>query len=206
MRVVWVRCTKPRIATTNRKVAIKLIKPHIAASTENLERFRQEGRLASLITHPRCVFVYHADEDQGQPYIVMEMMPGATLKDIVSQQGPLQIGQAINKILDVIDGLQAAHLLGVIHRDVKPSNCFVLTNGHVKVGDFGLSKVLPTGAVSTGRTPDLEETTALKEEAIARVQVYRLVRLSLPRLSKSRARWSTFVPMSIQSLQRSTFC
>lgn len=156
----------------DRKVAIKLIKPHIAASTENLERFRQEGRLASLITHPRCVFVYHADEDQGRPYIVMEMMPGATLKDIVSQQGPLQIGQAINKILDVIDGLQAAHLLGVIHRDVKPSNCFVLTNGHVKVGDFGLSKVLPTGAVSTGRTPDLEETTALKEEAITRTGVF----------------------------------
>ncbi|HQR44299.1 MAG TPA: serine/threonine-protein kinase, partial [Gemmatales bacterium] len=156
----------------DRKVAIKLIKPHIAAATENLERFRQEGRLASLITHPRCVFVYHADEDQGRPYIVMELMPGATLKDIVSQQGPLQIGQAINKILDVIDGLQAAHQLGVIHRDVKPSNCFVLTNGHVKVGDFGLSKVLPTDTESTGRTPELEATTAEKEEGITRTGVF----------------------------------
>jgi eukaryotic-like serine/threonine-protein kinase len=156
----------------DRKVAIKLIKPNIAASTENLERFRQEGRLASLITHPRCVFVYHADEDQGRPYIVMELMPGATLKDIVSQQGPLQVGQAINKILDVIDGLQAAHQLGVIHRDVKPSNCFVLTDGHVKVGDFGLSKVLPTGAVSTGRTPELDETTDEIDEPITRTGVF----------------------------------
>ncbi|HQR07053.1 MAG TPA: protein kinase [Gemmatales bacterium] len=146
-------------AVNGRSVAIKLIKPQIAASSDNLERFRQEGRLASLITHPRCVFVYHADEDKGRPYIVMELMPGATLKDIVSQQGPLQIGQAITKILDVIDGLMAAHQLGVIHRDVKPSNCFVLTDGHVKVGDFGLSKILPLLSTSTARTPELHHQT-----------------------------------------------
>jgi hypothetical protein len=136
-----------------RRVAIKVIKPQIAASAENLERFRQEGRLASLIAHPRCVFVYHADEESGRPFIVMELMPGATLKEIVAnlqaQRQTLQIGQALNKILDVIDGLQAAHAIGVIHRDVKPSNCFVLEDGHVKIGDFGLSKFLPSQ--STGR-------------------------------------------------------
>lgn len=159
-------------AVNGRKVAIKLIKPQVAASPDNLDRFRQEGRLASLITHPRCVFVYQADEDKGRPFIVMEMMPGATLKDIVTQQGPLQVGQAITKILDVIDGLQAAHQLGVIHRDVKPSNCFVLTDGHVKVGDFGLSKVLPTTSGLSGRTPDNQLTTAESVEGITRTGVF----------------------------------
>lgn len=159
-------------AVNGRKVAIKLIKPQIAASPDNLDRFRQEGRLASLITHPRCVFVYHADEEKGRPYIVMEMMPGATLKDIVTQQGPLQIGQAINKILDVIDGLQAAHQLGVLHRDVKPSNCFVLTDGHVKVGDFGLSKVLPTSNALSGKSPESQVTTAENVEGITRTGVF----------------------------------
>jgi serine/threonine protein kinase len=145
-----------------RHVAIKLINPQVAASSDNLERFRQEGKLASLITHPRSVFVYQADEEQGRPYIVMELMPGATLKDIITQQGPLSIGSAINKILDVIDGLQAAHQIGVIHRDVKPSNCFLLPDGRVKVGDFGLSKFLPNGHGSEKRatsTPKSQETS-----------------------------------------------
>ncbi|MBL8825042.1 MAG: protein kinase [Planctomycetia bacterium] len=159
-------------ASNGRRVAVKLIKPQIAASEDNLERFRQEGRLASLITNPRCVFVYHTDEDKGRPYIVMELMPGATLKDIVNQQGPLQIGQAIKKILDVMDGLQAAHQLGVIHRDVKPSNCFVLTDGHVKVGDFGLSKVLPVSDSYLGKSPDKDQTTGENEEGITRTGAF----------------------------------
>src|SRR5262245_38368745 len=106
---------------SGRRVALKLLKPHAAASPEGLERFRREGRLASQIAHPRCVFVYAADEDAGRPYIVMELMPGATLADLVARHGPLSPEQAVAKVLDVIDGLQEAHQLGVIHRDVKPS-------------------------------------------------------------------------------------
>jgi uncharacterized RDD family membrane protein YckC len=128
--------------TSGRRVALKLLAPDCALSAEVVERFRQEGRLASAIAHPRCVFVLAADEEAGQPYIVMELMPGSTLEDLVKQQGPLRPDQAIAKILDVIDGLQEAHRLGVIHRDVKPSNCFLEADGRVKVGDFGLAKSL----------------------------------------------------------------
>ncbi len=135
---------------SGKRVAIKVIKPKMASTPEALNRFRQEGRLASLITHPRCVFVLKADEEEGKPYIVMEMMPGATLKDLVKQQGPLPPFVAINKILDVLDGLIEAHGLGVIHRDVKPSNCFLMTDGHVKIGDFGLSKFLPPEMTAEG--------------------------------------------------------
>jgi uncharacterized RDD family membrane protein YckC len=127
---------------TGRRVALKLIAREYSHSHDAVERFRREGRLASRITHPRCVFVLAADEEAGQPFIVMELMPGTTLKDLVDQRGPLPIHEALLKILDVIEGLQETHRLGVIHRDVKPSNCFLEASGRVKVGDFGLSRSL----------------------------------------------------------------
>ena len=127
---------------TGRRVAVKLVAREFAASAEALERFRTEGKLASAIAHPRCVFVLAADEDAGRPYIVMELMEGSTLKDLVDKRGPLPPREAVMKILDVIEGLQEAHRLGVIHRDLKPSNCFLEADGRVKVGDFGLAKSL----------------------------------------------------------------
>jgi hypothetical protein len=163
---------------SGRRVAVKVIKPQMAASDGAIERFRQEGRLASLIAHPRCDFVLKADEDAGRPYIVMELMPGATLKDLVEQQGPLSPSHAVSKVLDVLDGLGEAHQLGVIHRDVKPSNCFVLPDGHVKIGDFGLAKSLQqqghitrTGAFLG--TPLFASPEQIKGEPIdARTDVY----------------------------------
>jgi eukaryotic-like serine/threonine-protein kinase len=121
-------------------VAVKLLARDLASSSDALERFRREGRLASAIAHPRCVFVLTTDEEAGQPYIVMELMPGETLRDYVQQHGPLAASEAVRKILDVIDGLQEVHRCGVIHRDVKPSNCFLEADGRVKVGDFGLAQ------------------------------------------------------------------
>jgi hypothetical protein len=137
---------------SGRRVALKLISAGFAGADDAVERFRQEGRLASALVHPRCVFVYTADEERGRPYIVMELMPGETLEDLVKKRGPLPIPEAIESILDVIAGLQEAHQLGIIHRDVKPSNCFVEADGRVKVGDFGLAKSLAGNArlTSTG--------------------------------------------------------
>jgi hypothetical protein len=132
-----------------RRVALKLIAADRISSRESVERFRQEGRLASNLSHPRCVFVLAADEDQGRPYIIMELMPGETLQTLVESRGPLPASEAIAKIFDVIEGLQEAHLQGVIHRDVKPSNCFLEADGRVKVGDFGLSKSLDSSAALT---------------------------------------------------------
>jgi hypothetical protein len=131
---------------TGRRVAVKLIARQYFGSAQTVDRFRQEGRLASLITHPRCVFVLAADEEAGQPYIVMELMPGETLQEVIERRGPLPIEQAVSRILDVIEGLEEAHRLGVVHRDVKPSNCFVEADGRVKIGDFGLSKSLAQSA------------------------------------------------------------
>ena len=129
----------------SQRVAIKIISAEYVCSHEAVERFRQEGRLASAVTHPRCVFVLGVDEYLGHPYIVMELMPGTTLQTLVEKEGPLDASSAIVKILDVIDGLREFHKIGLIHRDVKPSNCFLETGGRVKIGDFGLSKSLDGG-------------------------------------------------------------
>ncbi|QDU24092.1 protein kinase domain-containing protein [Urbifossiella limnaea] len=127
---------------TGARVAVKLLSGRLAANPGSVDRFRQEGRLASQLAHPRCVFVLAADTDAGRPYIVMELMPGRTLKDVVDERGPVPPDQAVAHILDVVEGLAEAHRLGVLHRDVKPSNCFLAADGRVKVGDFGLSKSL----------------------------------------------------------------
>ena len=127
---------------SGRRVALKLLAGDSVASPEAVERFRREGRLASTIAHPRCVFVLAADEEEGRPYIVMELMPGETLQSLVERSGPLPPREATGKILDVIEGLTEAHQVGIIHRDVKPSNCFLEADGRVKIGDFGLSKSL----------------------------------------------------------------
>jgi Protein kinase domain len=127
---------------SGRRVALKLLAGDSVASPEAVERFRREGRLASTIAHPRCVFVLAADEEEGRPYIVMELTPGETLQSLVERAGPLPPREATGKILDVIEGLTEAHQVGIIHRDVKPSNCFLEADGRVKIGDFGLSKSL----------------------------------------------------------------
>lgn len=128
--------------SSGQRVAVKLLSPRLAANPSSVERFRQEGRVASQISHPRCVFVLSADTEAGRPYIIMELMPGKTLKDLVDQKGTMALAEAIDRILDVIDGLCEAHRLGVIHRDVKPSNCFLTDDNRVKIGDFGLAKSL----------------------------------------------------------------
>ena len=134
---------------SGRRVALKLLAGDSVASPEAVERFRREGRLASTIAHPRCVFVLAADEEEGRPYIVMELTPGETLQSLVERSGPLPPREATGKILDVIEGLTEAHQVGIIHRDVKPSNCFLEADGRVKIGDFGLSKSLGGNAQLT---------------------------------------------------------
>jgi serine/threonine protein kinase len=129
-------------SASGQRVALKLISARFALSPDAVKRFRREGRLASTIAHSRCVFVLAADEEAGQPYIAMELMPGDTLQTLVKEFGPAPPERAVATILDVIDGLHAAHQVGIIHRDVKPSNCFLERDGRVKIGDFGLAKPL----------------------------------------------------------------
>jgi uncharacterized RDD family membrane protein YckC len=127
---------------TGRRVALKVLMAAPPAGPERIERFKREGRLAASLSHPNCVYVFSAEEIEGQPAITMELMPGGTLQDLVRKDGPLPYRKAVDCTLDILDGLEAAHAAGVIHRDIKPSNCFLGPSGSVRVGDFGLARTL----------------------------------------------------------------
>ena len=148
MGVVW----KATEESTGRMVALKRLNHQMLADEPSVKRFLREAKLAAQISHPRVTFIYGAGEMNGQPYIAMELMPGDTLADVVHAKGPITFRQAVDNTLDVIDGLIAAHRMGVVHRDVKPSNCFVDSDQTIKIGDFGLSKSLGSGDANLTQT------------------------------------------------------
>ncbi len=166
---------------SGRHVALKVLTSELShQEPEMLERFTQEGRLAAKISHPRSVFVYQAGFQGQRPFIAMELMPGRTLQDELKAVGKLSVQRAVDVTIDVIDGLLAAHNLGVVHRDVKPTNCFVGTDGRVKVGDFGLSKSLKldTERTRTGTfmgTPSFASPEQVRGERVdSRSDIYSL--------------------------------
>jgi len=123
---------------SGRRVAMKILSRGLGDDEER-ERFLREGRLAASLSHPNTVYVFGTTEVQGFPVIAMELAPGGTLKELLVGGTPLAFAPAVDAILQVIAGLDAAARIGILHRDVKPSNCFVHGDGRVLVGDFGLS-------------------------------------------------------------------
>ncbi len=123
---------------TGRRIALKILSQRLD-SPDARRRFLNEGRLAANINHPNSVYVFGAEEIAGVPVIAMELMPGGTLLDKVCSEGSISFTQATDIMLQIIDGLAAAHAVGILHRDIKTSNCFVDADGSVKIGDYGLS-------------------------------------------------------------------
>ena len=131
------------------RLAVKVLPSSESWSSELRARFTREGTLAATINHPNSLYVYGTAEVAGVPLIAMELAPGGTLLDRVDSRGPLAVPAAVDAALQLIAGLQAALDAGILHRDVKPANCFVDRNGHVKIGDYGLS--LPTASATDSR-------------------------------------------------------
>jgi hypothetical protein len=123
---------------SGRRVALKVLS-HQLDSADARARFLREGRLAASINHPNSVYVFGTEEIEGTPVISMELIAGGTLQDRIQREGPFAVGTAVDATLQIIAGLEAAHAVGILHRDVKPANCFTDLDGSVKVGDFGLS-------------------------------------------------------------------
>ena len=121
-----------------RRVALKVLGQRMR-DFEGRARFLREGQLAASVSHPHTVYIFGSEEISGIPVIAMELLPGGTLKDLVERDGPLAPAAAVDAILQVIAGLDAAQAAGILHRDIKPGNCFTDHDGSVKVGDFGLS-------------------------------------------------------------------
>lgn len=123
---------------TGRRVALKML-THQLDSPDLRQRFLREGRLAASINHPNSLYIFGSEEIDSVPVITMEIAGSGTLKDKLKKRGAFSVTEAVDVTLEVIAGLEEAFAAGVLHRDVKPSNCFISPDGSVKVGDFGLS-------------------------------------------------------------------
>ena len=170
------------LATDNRldrRVALKVLYPHLAEEPGFIDRFEQEAKAAARLSHPHVVGVLDqgVDEFDGQPvaYLVMEYVPGRTLRDVLREHGRLTPRHALALLDSVVEGLAAAHEAGLIHRDVKPENVLLSDAGHVKIADFGLARAVSatTGtATLVGTVAYLSPELVLGRPAEAQSDIY----------------------------------
>ena len=130
------------------EIAIKLIKPEIAAQKKTIERFRNELTTARKIRHKNICGMYDLNEDRGTYYITMEYVPGEDLKSFIRRSKRLSIPNAISVAKQISEGLSEAHSQGVVHRDLKPSNIMIDKEGNVRIMDFGIAQTLKARGIT----------------------------------------------------------
>ncbi|MHA6668292.1 Stk1 family PASTA domain-containing Ser/Thr kinase [Homoserinimonas sp. A447] len=123
-----------------RRVAVKIMHGHLADDSQYKARFIQEARSAARLAHPNVVNVYDQGQDADTAYLVMEYLPGITLRDLLAEHQVLTTVQAMDILEAVLSGLAAAHKHGIVHRDLKPENILLADDGRIKISDFGLAR------------------------------------------------------------------
>jgi serine/threonine protein kinase len=125
----------------DREVALKVLPSELVADPERKRRFVQEAKAAAKLEHPHIGVVHEIDEAEGVSFIAMELIRGEALRDIINKE-KLPVARSLELATEVVEGLVAAHEKGIVHRDLKPANILVTEQGHVKIIDFGLAKLL----------------------------------------------------------------
>ena len=146
---------RARDTRLSRDVAIKVVHPRLASDPDRLSRFEKEARAAAQLDHPNILVVHDVGSHEGSPFIVSELLQGESLREKLGS--PLPPKKAMDYAIQIAHGLAAAHEKGIVHRDIKPENVFVTKDGHVKILDFGVAKLLPSFEASA---VDTETPTA----------------------------------------------
>ncbi|MFQ1001014.1 Stk1 family PASTA domain-containing Ser/Thr kinase [Modestobacter sp. SSW1-42] len=163
----------------HRTVAVKVMAEHLAHDPAFVDRFTREARATAMLSHVNVVSVSDQGSDQGLVFLVMELVRGRTLRDLLQARGRLTVGEAFAVLEPVLAGLTAAHRAGIAHRDVKPENVLIATDGQVKVADFGLARAVAgtgqtshTGGVLIGTVAYLSPEQLERGRSDARSDVY----------------------------------
>lgn len=133
---------RARDSELDRDVAIKVLAEHLASDVEFRRRFLRESRLAAKLSHPNVVSVYDGGETDGRPYIVMEYVDGVTVAGELARRGRLSPDETTGLAIQVCAGLEHAHATGLVHRDIKPQNLLLRTDGVLKIADFGIARAV----------------------------------------------------------------
>lgn len=139
-----------------REVALKVLPPRLTGNPDALRRFEREVEVAAQLSHPNVVSAYDAGVDGDQHYLICEYVSGQTLRELVEENGPLPIAEALDCVRQAVEGLAYAHQQGVIHRDISPNNIMLSRDGTAKVLDLGLAR----SASDDGATRNPEQLTA----------------------------------------------
>ena len=161
-----------------RRIALKVMHGHLSDDTVFQSRFIQEARAAARLADPNVVNVFDQGQDGDMAYLVMEYLPGITLRELIREQRRLTIAQTITIMDAILSGLAAAHKAGIVHRDVKPENVLMAEDGRIKIGDFGLARATTantaTGAQLLGTIAYLAPELVTRGTADARSDIYAL--------------------------------
>ncbi|MFG6477080.1 Stk1 family PASTA domain-containing Ser/Thr kinase [Microbacterium sp. P06] len=161
-----------------RRVALKVMHGHLSDDTVFQSRFIQEARSAARLADPHVVNVFDQGQDGEMAYLVMEYLPGITLRELMREQKRLSVPQTITIMDAVLSGLAAAHRAGIVHRDVKPENILLAEDGRIKIGDFGLARATTantaSGAMLMGTIAYLAPELVTRGTADARSDIYSL--------------------------------
>lgn len=163
----------------NRTIAIKILRTSLAKDPIYVTRFQREASAAAALSHKNIVEIYDVGEDEDKYYIVMEFVPGTTLKELIMKRGAVHVVEAIDIMKQVVGGIAKAHQLGIIHRDLKPQNILVTDSGVTKIADFGIASMQSLAQVTQtdvimGSLHYLAPELARGEKATAQSDIYAL--------------------------------
>ena len=163
----------------NRTIAIKILRTSLAKDPIYVTRFQREASAAAALSHRNIVEIYDVGEDEDKYYIVMEYVPGTTLKELILKRGAVHYIEAIDIMKQIVSGIGKAHQLGIIHRDLKPQNILVTDSGVAKIADFGIASMQSLAQVTQtdvimGSLHYLAPELARGEKATAQSDVYAL--------------------------------